>query len=68
MSALVIGALGAKIGAVTNRGGRFTTSGSYTPTVTGWHDILCQGGGGGSGGVRFSSGSGTMRSGGGEAG
>lgn len=68
MSALVIGALGAKIGAVTNRGGRFTTSGSYTPTVTGWHDILCQGGGGGSGGVKFSSGSGTNRSGGGEAG
>ena len=68
MSALVIGALGAKIGAVTNRGGRFTTSGSYTPTQTGWHDILCQGGGGGSGGVKFSTGSGTSRSGGGEAG
>ena len=68
MSALVIGALGAKIGAVTNRGGRITSSGTYTPTVTGWHDILCQGGGGGSGGVRFSSNSGTIRSGGGEAG
>lgn len=68
MSALVIGALGAKIGAVTNRGGRITSSGTYTPTVTGWHDILCQGGGGGSGGVKFSSNSGTIRSGGGEAG
>lgn len=68
MSALVIGALGAKIAAVTNRGGRFTSSGTYTPTVTGWHDILCHGGGGGSGGVKFSTGSGTIRSGGGEAG
>lgn len=68
MSALVIGALGAKIGAVTNRGGRITSSGTYTPTVTGWHDILCHGGGGGSGGVKFSTGSGTIRSGGGEAG
>lgn len=68
MSALVIGALSAKIGAVTNRGGRFTSSGSYTPTQTGWHRIKLHGGGGGSGGVKFSSNSGTIRSGGGEAG
>ncbi len=68
MSALVIGALGAKIGAVTNRGGRYTSNFSFTPTQTGWHDILCHGAGGGSGGVKFSSGSGTIRSGGGEAG
>ena len=68
MSALVIGALGAKIGAVTNRGGRFTSSGSYTPTQTGWHRIKLHGGGGGSGGVKFSSGVGVIRSGGGEAG
>lgn len=56
MSALVIGAVGAKIGAVTNRGLRQATAGSYsfTPTVTGWHRIRLQGGGGGgmSGGTR----------------
>jgi len=49
MSALVIGALGAKIGAITNRGVRQATAGSYTYTVTktGWHIVRLQGGGGG---------------------
>jgi hypothetical protein len=70
MSALVIGALGGKIAALTNRGQRITATGAgtFTPTVTGWHDVICQGAGGGSGGVKFSSGVGTIRSGGGEAG
>lgn len=68
MDAATAGALLSKVSAVTNRGGRITSSGTYTPTVTGWHDILCHGGGGGSGGVKFSTGSGTIRSGGGEAG
>lgn len=49
MSALVIGALGAKIGAVTNRGVRQAAAGSYTytPTVTGWHLVRAQAGAGG---------------------
>ena len=49
MSALVIGALGAKIGAVTNRGARITTTGTadYTATITGWHLVRAQGAGGG---------------------
>lgn len=68
MDAATTGALLSKVSAVTNRGGRITSSGTYTPTVTGWHRIRCQGGGGGSGGVKFTVGSGTIRSGGGEAG
>jgi hypothetical protein len=49
MSALVIGALGGKIAAITNRGVRQATAGSYTytPTVTGWHLVRAQAGGGG---------------------
>ena len=68
MDAATAGALLSKVTAVTNRGGRYTSNFSFTPTQTGWHDILCHGAGGGSGGVKFTSGSGTIRSGGGEAG
>jgi len=52
MSALVIGALGAKIGAVTNRGSRQTTAGTFnfTPTITGWHLVRLQSAGGAGGG------------------
>jgi len=60
MSGLLIGAIGSIIKAVTARGLRQATAGSYsggsgfTPTVTGWHRIRLQGGGGGgtSGGTK----------------
>jgi len=53
MDAAVFGGLNGKIIAITNRGLRQATAGSYsggtgfTPTVTGWHRIRLQGGGGG---------------------
>ena len=49
MDAATLGALSAKINAVTNRGLRQATAGSYTytPTVTGWHLVRAQAGGGG---------------------
>jgi len=49
MDAATLGALSAKINAVTNRGVRQATAGSYTYTVTktGWHIVRLQGGGGG---------------------
>jgi len=56
MDAATLGALSAKIGAVTNRGARQTTAGTFnfTPTITGWHLVRLQAaggaGGGGSGG------------------
>ena len=56
MSAVIIGALGAKINEVTSRGTRITAagSGSYTPTVTGWHLVRLQAAGGaGGGGSQF---------------
>jgi len=70
MDAATVGAISAQISALSNKGTRLTTAGTanYTPVVTGWHEIILQGAGGGSGGVKFTFGSGNMRSGGGEAG
>jgi len=52
MSAIDVGALSAKINAVTNRGLRQATAGTYsfTPTVTGWHVVRLQAAGGAGGG------------------
>lgn len=49
MDAATLGALSAKVNAVTNRGVRQATAGSYTYTVTitGWHLVRVQAGGGG---------------------
>jgi len=46
MSALIIGALGAQINAAPSKGTRLTSGTSFTATVTGWHRVVCQGGGG----------------------
>jgi hypothetical protein len=51
MSAVVIGALGAQIRAIGSRGGRFTASGTFVPSVTGWHIVRLQAAGGAGGGA-----------------
>lgn len=53
---------------LTAKGSRITATGTYTATKTGWHKVRAQGAGGGSGGVRASGGTPTLRSGGGGAG